>query len=213
MRPLSIYSTPAIHTRAEIRILRPIRSSRWLIFALLALLLQATASVTRQATAEMPGPSLYDVESVYLFDFAKFVRWPARAEHETFTICIAGQKIYVDKLTKIVAGERIASHPLSTRIVERPDDAAGCDILFIDATAKEHLDNLLGATVGKPVLTVSDIPDFFDHGGMIQFLIIDKRVRFAVDLQPVVRSGISLNSELLKVAVTVNGKPAGGGTP
>lgn len=210
---MCLLPTTSIHTRAGIRILRFAPASRWLTSALLTLLLLTVASVAHRATAETPGPSQYDVESVYLFDFAKFVRWPAGAEHETFTICVAGQKVYVDKLTRIVRGERIASHALSTRFIQRPEDTAGCDILFIDATAKEHLDSLLETTVGKPVLTVSDIPDFFGHGGMIQFLIIDKRIRFAIDLQPVVRSGISLSSELLKVAVTVNGQPAGGGTP
>jgi hypothetical protein len=46
---------------------------------------------------------------------------------------------------------------------------------------------------------------------MINFLIVEKRVRFSVDLRPVTHSGLSLSSELLKVAVAVNGRPAGGG--
>jgi hypothetical protein len=159
------------------------------------------------------SPSLYDVQAVYLYNFAKFVRWPAGTPSATLDICVAGEKTYVDTLTKIVSGEQINTHPLTVRAIQRPEDVAACGILFIDTSAKDRLDSLIAATAGKPVLTVSDVPGFLDRGGMIQFLLIDNRVRFAVDLRPVDRSGLALSSQLLKVAVSVNGKPGGGGAP
>ena len=48
---------------------------------------------------------------------------------------------------------------------------------------------------------------------MMQFLIVDNRVRFAVNLRPAASSGLSLSSELLKVAVYVRGGSVNGGTP
>jgi hypothetical protein len=52
-------------------------------------------------------------------------------------------------------------------------------------------------------LTVSDISDFLDRGGMIQFVLRDNRVRFRVNLGPAQRDRLILSSELLKVAVSV----------
>jgi hypothetical protein len=53
------------------------------------------------------------------------------------------------------------------------------------------------------VLTVSDIPDFVQQGGMIQFVLRDGRVRFEVNLAPTRNNGLLMSSELLKVAVEV----------
>jgi hypothetical protein len=185
---------------------------RWfLLGALLLGALLPAVTLTREALAQQAGPTLYDVQAVYLFDFTKFIRWPATSEHETISICIAGQQGFSDTLTRIVAGERVDSHTLSVRLVQQAQDEADCDILFIGSAAEGRLDNLLAATKGKPVLTVSDIPGFLDRGGMIQFLTVGNRVRFSVDLRPVARSGISLSSELLKVAVAVKGPAVGGG--
>jgi uncharacterized protein DUF4154 len=164
------------------------------------------------AIAQSPRPSQFDVQAVYLFDFAKFVRWPA-AESGPIVLCIAGESKYADSLKRIIAGERIDNRALVIESVQRPADATGCSILFIGTAAKDRLDSLLAATAGRPMLTVSDVPGFLDHGGMINFLVIDNRVRFSVDLRPVERSGISLSSELLKVAVTVKDAPPGGGAP
>lgn len=213
MKPMPLLRldlTATIRSRTGARIFRVSRTPS---FTLLTSLLLTVASFSREAPAQLSAPSQYDVQAVYLFNFAKFVRWPAGAEREPLTICTVGQKEYADTLTKIVGGEHVDARPLAVRAIQRPEDATGCDILFIGATAKERLDTLLAATAGKPVLTVSDIPGFLDRGGMIQFLIIDKRVRFSVNLRPVARNGISLSSELLKVAITVNGKPTGGGPP
>ncbi len=169
------------------------------------------AAFGRSTRAQAPRPSQEDVQAAYLYNFAKFVRWPAANNRPTLDICVAGQQLYVDTLTRIVAGERIDTRSLTVRAVLRTEDAAGCDILFIDASAKERMDALIAASAGRPVLTVSDIPDFLDRGGMIQFLVQENRVRFSVDLKPVERSGVSLSSQLLRVAVAVNGRPSSGG--
>lgn len=193
--------------------MRPKSKSRRPACALLAWLLLGLAAPPREAVAQLAGPSQYDIEAVYLYNFAKFVRWPAGSPGPELNICVAGQKIYVDTLTAVVAGERIDTRALSVRAIQRPEEAAGCDILFLDASAKERMDSLLAAVAGKPVLTVSDVPGFLDRGGMIQFVVLDNRVRFSIDLRPAARSGLALSSELLKVAVAVRGQTSGGGAP
>ena len=60
------------------------------------------------------------------------------------------------------------------------------------------------------VLTVSDMPQFSQRGGMIQFVLEGKKVRFEVNLTAVQRAGLTLSSELLKVATTVRRNPKPG---
>jgi hypothetical protein len=175
--------------------------------------LVVTVPFSLRVMAQTSKPSQTDVQAIYLYNFAKFVRWPAPstgAPGVPIDICIAGQKAYVDTLAKTVAGEQIDARPLTVRAVENPEDEAGCSLLFIGISAKDRLDPLLAATAGKPMVTVSDIPGFLERGGTIQFLLIDNRVRFSVNLESINRSQITLSSELLKVAVTVSGKPGGG---
>jgi len=185
---------------------------RWLATGLVLVAgMTKAAPLAIAAAAQPPAPSQLDVQAVYLFDFAKFVRWPEGEEHSTLTICVAGQKGYASSLTRLAKGEQIDSRPLAVRVVQTAADVTGCDILFVGISAKDQETAMLAATAGKPVLTVSDIPGFLDSGGMIQFVVIDQRVRFSVDLRSATHSGIGLSSELLKVAVKVNG--ASGGTP
>ena len=162
------------------------------------------------AAAQTAGPSRDDVQVVYLFNFAKFVRWPEGSGQGPLTICVAGQKGYVESLGRLVKGEQVDGRPLGVKGVHGAGDVGGCDIVFLGDGAKDQIDAVVAATAGKPVLTVSDQEGFLERGGMIQFVVIGNRVRFSVDLGPAQRSGIGLSSELLKVAVAVKGAAGGG---
>ena len=48
---------------------------------------------------------------------------------------------------------------------------------------------------------------FADRGGMIQFVLDGNRVRFEINLNAAQHSGLSLSSQLLKVAVAVRREP------
>lgn len=156
-------------------------------------------------------PSQSDVEAVYLFDFGKFVRWPEGSDQGAMNLCVAGPPSFSAGLEKIVTNENISGRTLYVRQVLRPEDESNCAILFIDTTQQDHIDELLQAVADKPTLTVSDLPGFLAHGGMIQFQLVEKRVRFSVNLNAAAHAHLTISSELLKVAVSVKGRTPDGG--
>lgn len=179
-------------------------------FSLISLLLLLLACTVTEASPTANEPSQSDVEAIYLFDFGKFVRWPASGADEPLRICVAAPQAFADSVQNVIADEHIDGRALAVRRVLHPEDTLGCSILFIDSLEGDREATLLAAVANKPTLTVSDLPDFLDRGGMIQFLLVGKRVRFAVNLTPVNQSNLALSSELLKVAVSVKGQPEGG---
>ena len=65
----------------------------------------------------------------------------------------------------------------------------------------------LAALGTAPVLTVSDIPDFVKRGGMVQFVLDGNHVRFEINIAAAQRAGLTLSSELLKIARAVRRTP------
>jgi hypothetical protein len=57
-----------------------------------------------------------------------------------------------------------------------------------------------------PILTVSDIEDFTDRGGVVAFYLDRKKVRFAVNPTSARRRGLKLSSQLLRLGrITTEG--------
>jgi hypothetical protein len=164
--------------------------------------------LTAGSAAQNAKPTEFAVKAAYLFNFGKFIKWPEPigSDHDSFPICVLGSDPFGKVLDATVTGERIDGKKVITRRVAAAADATGCRILFVGRSEEGRLGSLL-ATLGRsPVLTVSDISGFADRDGMIQFVMDHDRVRFEVNLSATQKAGLSLSSELLKVATSVKGQ-------
>lgn len=185
-----------------------------LLRACCVLLCLSLAFPTGATLASAQPFSEYDVEAAYLYNFGKFVHWPASADKSaSFDICILGDDPFGATLEKLIANDRMDGKPIRKRKIARPAEAAGCAIVYISDSEAPRLPNILAALQGKGGLLVSGLPDFVDRGGMIQFVVQRDRVRFEVNLEAALKSHLVLSSELLKVAVGVVGGPQIGEEP
>ena len=156
--------------------------------------------------AQKSKPQEYEVKATYLYNFARFVQWPsssAAAKSDSFAICVLGEDPFGRALDTIVAGESIDGKAALAKRVSKPQDAVSCRVLYISSSEDSRLKEVLAALDKSGVLTVSDIPQFSRRGGMIQFVLDGNSVRFEVNLTAAESAGLTLSSELLKVAVTV----------
>ena len=163
--------------------------------------------------AQRSGPTENEVKSAYLYNFGKFVEWPAKATSvgEFFTICALGDDSFGSTLETTVAGESINGKKVLVKRVPKLQDAVSCRILFISSSEQNQLKEILEALESTSVLTVSDMPQFSRRGGMIQFVVEANKVRFEVNLTSAERAGLTLSSQLLKVAINVKRSAQSGG--
>ena len=157
-------------------------------------------------------PTEAQVEAAYLYNFGRFVEWPSTVVSNggTFTICVLGQDPFGSTLEATLAGQKIGSKNVVAKRVTSPQQSIDCQILFLSSSEQDRLNNILDSLGKAAVLTVSDMPQFSQHGGMIQFVLEGNRVRFEVNLTASRDAGLTPSSELLKVATAVRRNPPPG---
>ncbi|HYK89496.1 MAG TPA: YfiR family protein [Acidobacteriota bacterium] len=156
--------------------------------------------------AQQAKPSEYQVKAAYLYNFGRFVKWPAglaAGKGDSFPVCVLGRDPFGPILDRTLAGEALEGKPVVIRRILKSQDAADCRILFVSLTEENHLKEILAATDQAGVLTVSDIPGFSRRGGIIQFVAEGDRVRFEINLASAESAKLVMSSELLKVAAAV----------
>jgi hypothetical protein len=180
-----------------------LHARRTVLAAALALVLAVAAEVV--APAQQRKPLDYEVKAVYLLNFGRFATWPSSAPVRTdvFPVCVLGQDPFGRALDAAVSSETINGQMVVARRLDRPEDAAACRVLFISASEQARVRQILAVVSRAPTLTVSDAPQFVEQDGMIQFVAEGNKVRFAVNVSAAERAGLSLSSELLRVAVSV----------
>ncbi|MDM8554465.1 YfiR family protein [Desulfococcaceae bacterium HSG7] len=159
-----------------------------------------------KAAAESDGPAEYTVKATLLYKLSKFVKWPPEAFDKPdapITLCIIGHDPFEEALNSI-KGKRVQGRPF---LIGKPSDilsAGGCHILFVSASEKENLSTVLSKLKNRFTLTVSEIEGFARQGGMINFIIAEKKIRLEVNLAVAKRAGLKISSRLLKLAKIIN---------
>jgi hypothetical protein len=147
--------------------------------------------------------SEYQVKAVFVFNFSRFVEWPAQAfksPNQPFSICILGDDPFGAKLDETVRGEEINQHPLQVRRLRQVLDADECQILYIDRSESSELREILSALDHRSTLTVSELKDAAERGGMIQFLTENNRIRLRINVESARAAGLTISSKLLRPA-------------
>ena len=178
----------------------PARLSRFVAVVVACVVIGAPSLYAQQSNR-----TEYEVKAAYLYNFGKFVEWPAKARtaEDSFTICVLGQDPFGTTFDTTIAGESINGKKVVIKRVAKPQDALSCRILFISSSEESRLKEIVATLDKTSVLTVSDIPQFTRRGGMIQFVVEANKVRFEVNLTIAERAGLILSSQLLKVAISV----------
>ena len=185
-----------------------IRRPAWCHFA--AVTFAVTVVGTCNLSAQAPKITEYQVKALCLYNFSKYVDWPASAFPQAdapITIGLLGDNKFGSALENAVAGKIIGGRKIVIQPVKNEADWGKCNILFISASENRRLAEILDKVKTLPVLTVGESSEFTHNGGIINFMKKEDTVRLEVDLNAAQLARLQISSKLLKVADTIHGKP------
>jgi hypothetical protein len=153
----------------------------------------------------------YQIKAAFVYNFAQFVLWPPGAftnSAQPFQIGVLGENPFGKSLEETVQGETIKGHPITIVQSTHVEKLAGSQIIFVSKSATAHLDDLFQKLDSKPVLTISEDPNFIQHGGIINLTRDGGKIHFEINPDAAEKNGLKLGSELLSVGKVVHSNSA-----
>lgn len=175
------------------------RTSAHLTVIVLAVL--TAVPITPAAAASDTSDVELRLKAAYIYNFARFVEWPAGTAAGPVRIGVLGHGDLASPLEEIVRGKSVGGRAIKVTPIGTAADAECCEILLIERSESKHGKEIAQALAGKPVLTVSDDENGSKDGIMIAFQLVDESVRFQINQEAASRAGLKISSQLLKVAV------------
>ena len=180
------------------------RGSKWpgAIAALLAVTSTVAVS-TQPARAQRDEVGEYELKAAILYNLSRFVEWPpsAYADSQAPTVlCVLGQDPFGDSLEMLGQKRDASGRTVSIRRLKNEDGIRECQMLYISTSQRKVLSQILSRLKGLSVLTVGEMSHFAVQGGIIQFTLEDKQVRFEINLDAASRTALKISSRLLMLA-------------
>ena len=176
------------------------RGYAWLLALGIALLFLAPGPSSAQTTSE------YQVKAAYIYNFAKFVEWPAQdfaSPTAPIRLCLLNDQSFESDLNQIVKGKKISGRPITVAPVQNGEQSRSCHILFINSSHNSEAQRIIEVLRNTSVLTVGESPGFVEEGGIINFVLQDDHVHFQVNHRAADQGGLHISSRLLSVATLV----------
>ena len=148
----------------------------------------------------------YTVKAAYVYNFAKFVEWPAEAFHgpsDPISICIVGQNPFGRKLRDAVDGKLVGGRRFALLHLVDVGQAAGCHIVFVASSERDRVGPILEDLKANGILTVGDTPGFAKQGGVLNFKLMGSTVRMEVNLDAARQKNLQISAKLLALAQIV----------
>jgi len=160
------------------------------------------AMIATGLTQSLPEAS---VKAAFVARFAEFVAWPPPdgGSGGALRVCLSPSHPFGSRVREVTRDSRVRGRSVAVRDLAPGANLGECDVLYVAPADIE----LLQRVQRLPILTIGDQPGFCRLGGIINLRVIDRRVRFEVGLDHARRVGLSLDPQLLRLAVAVYGGP------
>jgi hypothetical protein len=147
-----------------------------------------------------------NVKAAFLYKFLGYVDFPESAtpgQGEPLVIGVVGADDVAEELRRITVGRSMNGRAVAVRKLH-PGEAPGkVHLLFIGEDDAADTEKALAAVRQMPVLTVTETGRNLRQESVINFRVVDERVRFEVSLDAAEKNNLKLSSRLLAVAYKV----------
>ncbi len=147
----------------------------------------------------------YNLKAAYLYQFTKFTQWPGRLfinQNSPIKICILGKNPFGKSLDSF-SSRASQGRNLSITYISLLRSIASCHVVFISRSEDQRLPQILHYIENSPVLSVSDIDNFAQRGGIIGFVPRQRKVGLEINVAASHTSGTKISSKLLGVATLI----------
>ena len=144
------------------------------------------------------------VKAAFLYKFLGYTEFPPASFADPaapLVIGVLGADELAAELARIVAGRNVLGRPVQVKTVKEGEVPAGVHLLFIGGSDNARVRAVLKAlNTAAPMLVVTEADNGLLYGSVINFKIVEERVRFDVSLEAADKNSVKLSSRLLTVA-------------
>jgi len=166
----------------------------------------------------------HQIKAAFLYNFIQFVDWPKEKvadSNQPIIIGIIGKdpfgNVFESLKNKKIKGKRVVIRRIKTfeelkkngELEDKINELKKSHVLFICSSENKNLKQIIDTIKTDNILTVGETGNFLENGGIINFVLEEKKVRFEINLDAANTSKLKISSQLLRLAEKVIQKKEG----
>ncbi|MBS1950236.1 MAG: hypothetical protein OJF59_002158 [Cytophagales bacterium] len=146
---------------------------------------------------------MHEVYSMMVFNFVKYVQWPAGDNSQEFVIGVIGNSEIYNTLNTWYGGKSKGAKKYVIKKFASASEVTDCQVVFIDRSKSGEFEAVNTKVKGKGTLIVTDRNGLGTKGSCINFKTVDEKLRFELNQQAIEASNLKVSSALTSMAILI----------
>jgi hypothetical protein len=149
----------------------------------------------------------YKLASLYVYNFTKYIDWPAKEQKDFFIIGVFGETPAFDEFRKMANTKKeVSGKKIVVEKIIHIQDLIGCQIIYIPASQSARLKEVKEALKGHSILIVTEKPGMAHKGSGINLFLDeddDNKLKFELNKPAIEATGLHVSSQLVNLGISV----------
>ncbi|MEM9858301.1 MAG: YfiR family protein [Bacteroidota bacterium] len=144
----------------------------------------------------------YQLHSVYIYSFIKYVEWPATSQGD-FIVGVYGDSPVYDHLLKMAAVKKAGDRNIKIQKISAMESIADLEMLFVSNKQSDEFDTIKEQLAGSSTLIITESNGLGEEGSNINFVEMSGKLKFELNRAAMERQNLKVSSELTALAIVI----------
>jgi len=145
----------------------------------------------------------YQLHSVFMYSFARYIQWPEEANSGDFTITVLGDSPILNELNALSEKKKVGTRTIAVNKINSVAEVTKCNILFVSSDKSSHLAEVLAKVGDNATLVVTEQAGLGSKGSNINFIVKDGKLAFELNSGAFGKRKLKPSSELTRLAILI----------
>ncbi|MEO1053442.1 MAG: YfiR family protein [Bacteroidota bacterium] len=178
---------------------------RSLISSVAAVILIALSfgNASAKANGELGERSIQEIHSMMVYNFIKYIEWPAGSSNGEFVIGIIGDDEVFNTMKTWYGGKAVPGGQIIVKNYKNVDEIGNCQVLYVAANKSKAFSAIKDKIDGKSTLLVTNRDGLGAKGSCINFKLVNNKLKFELNKQAVAASKLKVSGRLAEMAIII----------
>jgi hypothetical protein len=145
----------------------------------------------------------YQLHSVFMYSFARYVQWPEEVSGGDFTIQVLGESPIVSELNTLAERKKVGERAIRITKISTLGEVKKCNILFVPVDKSSLLPEILAKLGDSSTLVVTEQAGMGAKGSNINFIVKDGKLAFELNSIAFSKRRLKPSTELTRLAILI----------
>jgi hypothetical protein len=141
------------------------------------------------------------VQAYFIYNFSRMIKWPANYSQGDFVIGVLGNSQSYQKLVELTINKKVGMQTIAVKKFSTTGEITNCHILLISSDCSSKINEVNQRLADKHTLIISESDGLIKQGSAIDFLIVDNKLRFKMNVENAEKYNLIVSKSLLDMAM------------